>query len=197
MKELAFEKLVNILNYVVKMDNEECQILKKTLTFKTFQKGDFLLKNGQPCQNIIFVNKGIIRYFYLVDGEERIGNFFFNNDFASDYKSFLTQSPALLNIDALTEVEAVLINYQDLQAIYENSKTFERLGRKITEGIYIALIQRTESLLFESAEERYISLLKKMPELHNFVPQYMIASYLNIKPETLSRIRKKMQEKGI
>lgn len=197
MKDLAFDKLVGILNYVVKMDNEECQILKKMLTFKTFQKGDFLLKNGQPCQNIIFVNKGIIRYFYLVDGEERIGNFFFDNDFASDYKSFLTQSPALLNIDALTEVEVVLINYQDLQTIYEKSKTFERLGRKITEGIYIALIQRTESLLFESAEERYINLLKKMPELHNIVPQYMIASYLNIKPETLSRIRKKMQEKGI
>lgn len=197
MKDLAFDKLVGILNYVVKMDNEECQILKKMLTFKTFQKGDFLLKNGQPCQNIIFVNKGIIRYFYLVDGEERIGNFFFDNDFASDYKSFLTQSPALLNIDALTEVEVVLINYQDLQTIYEKSKTFERLGRKITEGIYIALIQRTESLLFESAEERYINLLKKMPELHNIVPQFMIASYLNIKPETLSRIRKKMQEKGI
>lgn len=197
MKDLAFSKLIGILNYVVKMDNDESQILKKMLTFKTFQKGDFLLKNGQPCQNIIFVNKGIIRYFYLVDGEERIGNFFFDNDFASDYKSFLTQSPALLNIDALTEVEAVLINYQDLQTIYEKSKTFERLGRKITEGIYIALIQRTESLLFESAEERYINLLKKMPELHNIVPQYMIASYLNIKPETLSRIRKKMQEKGI
>lgn len=197
MKDISFAKLNAILNYIVKLEETEWHLLKQTLVYKTYKKGEYLLQNGDICNNIIFVNKGIIRYFYIVEGQERIGNFFFDNDFAADYKSFLVQTPALLNIDALTDIEAVLIDFQSLQRLYEQSKTFECLGRKVTESIYISLIQRTESLLFESAEERYLSLIKRIPEIQQVVPQYMIASYLNIKPETLSRIRKKIQEKGI
>ncbi len=159
------------------------------------KKGDYLVRAGQVCNHVAFVNNGFIRIYLIKDGKESINGFITNNQYISEYTSFLTRQPAIYTIDALEDSELILLHYNDMQELYEQHPVFERVGRKVAEFLFIEFDTHAYIADTLTPEQRYQRLIDKESALLDRVPQYMIASYLGITPEHLSRLRKKMAGK--
>jgi CRP-like cAMP-binding protein len=162
------------------------------LTPRQLKRKELLLRQGEVCKQVAFVIGGCLRYFYLVEGEEHTGQFFFENSFYTDYESFLSGEPSRQNVDALEKTQLLLLRKTDLYGLYEENPKFERFGRLMAEQAYLGVRKRNTDLLNLSPEDRYLELLAKRPKVIERVPQHYIASYLGIKPQSLSRIRKRI-----
>ncbi len=171
---------------------EDWHYLKQTLTVQTLQKGTALIRNGDICRQVSFINKGLLRLYYLADGKEVATGFVPENNYVSCYASFLTSQPSSENIDVLEDCELINLSFTDMQTLYNTRPVFERFGRKIAEQLFILISSQTTRLLSLSPEERYQYVIRNQPYIIQRVPQYMIASYIGITPEHLSRLRKKM-----
>lgn len=156
---------------------------------ESYPKKADLLSEGQRCDFLAFIEKGAFRFYYLHDGMEKVTAFFFTGDFVSNYRSFLTGQPSDHYIESIQESVIYKIHKKDLSALYDQHRNLERLGRLMAEYLYLAVTKRLDSLLYSTPEERYKELLKRNSKLLQEVPQYMLASYLGVQPETLSRIR--------
>lgn len=166
--------------------------LEKLFERKTVRKGDFVLKAGETADFVTFVNKGVGRLYYTVEGKEIVAGFFKEGEYIADYSSFLTRTPALCSIDAIEDAEILNLSYYNLQLAYQTYPEFQKFGRLIAEYLFIMVSDRTSTLLLKAPEERYLDFLEKSADLIQRVPQYMIASYLGVTPEALSRIRKRL-----
>ncbi len=162
----------------------------------TLAAKELYLREGEVCREMGFIEKGTMRMYYVAaDGEEINVDFFFENDFATSYQSFITQTPGKYFIQALTDCELTTVSHASLQHAYANSPQWQQFGRIIAERVFIRAEQRKENLMFYDAEERYQNLLATRPKIFEQVPLYHIASYLGIKRESLSRLRKKLAGK--
>ena len=179
-------------NLLPTMDEADWEVLSSRFTYRQLKKGDFLTRSGEICRQVSFLNKGLIRFFYDVDGKEISTGFVAENDYVAEYASFLVQQPAHSNLDALEESEVINLSYDDMQLLYQTNPVFQIFGRKIAEMLFILLVSQNTTLLTLSPEERYQTLINYQPFVIQRVPQYMIASYIGITPEHLSRLRKKM-----
>jgi CRP/FNR family transcriptional regulator, anaerobic regulatory protein len=175
---------------------EEWENAESRLEIIQLKKGAFLFKEGQVCQHVAFINKGLIRAYNLIDGKEFVQGFVPQGEFISEYTSFLTRAPATLNMDAMEDSELILLHYDDLQELYNTNAVYERVGRKIAEYLFIEFNRNNIAINTLSPEQRYQLIIENEAYLLTSVPQYMIASYLGITPEHLSRIRKKMAGKA-
>jgi CRP-like cAMP-binding protein len=191
-----FEQIRQSISHFITLNKEELDFFYSLLSRKELKKKELLLRSGQNCRNIYFINKGCIRYFYLVDGEEKTAQFFFENAWYTDYESFLTGDPSENFVDALEDTELLCLEKSNLEKLYSSIPKFERFGRIVAENAYLGIRYRTKTLTNLTAEERYLKLIKERPKVFDRVPQYYIASYLNIKPQSLSRIRKKIAHAG-
>ncbi|MBC8112678.1 MAG: Crp/Fnr family transcriptional regulator [Verrucomicrobia bacterium] len=171
---------------------EELATITEKLVLKKLKRKEFLCQEGQVCHSVAFINQGCLRYFYLTDGEEKIGQFFFENAWYTDYESFLTGQPSKQNIQALEHSELLILSKTALYKLYENLPKFERFGRIMAENAYLGIRKNNFSYLTRSPEERYLQLIRERPKLLERVSLKYIASYLGIKPESLSRIRKRL-----
>ena len=185
-----FEQIKQSLSQIITLNKEELDFFFSLLTVKVLNKKELLFRSGQNCRNIYFINKGCIRYYYLVDGEEKTAQFFFENGWYTDYDSFLSGDPSENFVDAIEDTELLCIEKSNLEKLYSTIPKFERFGRIVAENAYLGIRYRTKTLTNLTAEERYLKLIKERPKIFDRVPQYYIASYLNIKPQSLSRIRK-------
>lgn len=168
-------------------DNE----LPFKVTKKTFKKGDILTAYGQIERGAYFLISGLIEITILKDIEEKIVEFFLPGCFFGAYTSFLSQQPSDVQVSALSDCEAEVIDYDELQKAYKTSLIANQLGRLVTESIFIISTKREKDFLTKSAQERYDELLLNRPDLIKLVPVHKIARYLGIHPESLSRLRKK------
>jgi CRP-like cAMP-binding protein len=184
--------LRKIFNKLVPLTDDEWAAVNSCIKERTFKKGEFLCRHGQVENYLSVIYKGTCRGFYSKDGEEVSVVFMFKNDYVSAYYSFLTERPSLMSIQALTAVHVLSISKTDLEQLCDNYKSIERIGRINAERIYRRKEEREIALLTMSATERYIDLLNRHPKLLKEIPLKYIASYLGIKPESLSRIRKKL-----
>lgn len=166
--------------------------LQNKFTVQQLKKGDFLSRNGEICRQVSFINKGLVRMFYRVDGREICVSFITEGEYIAQYDSFLTHQPSAGNIDALEDCELINLSYDDMQAMYQSCPEFERFGRKIAEMLFLMIAYKNTRLLTLCPEDRYKSVIQYQPYIIQRVPQYMIASYIGITPEHLSRLRKKM-----
>ncbi len=171
------------------------QALELKLTFQQIKKGAFVIRSGEVCRYVSFINKGLLRMFHLADGKEICTGFARENEYFSSYTSFLTSQPSHVNIEALEDCELVNLSYTDMQTIYQSNPVFETFGRKIAEMLFIMISSQSIGLLSLTPEERYQSILDYQPFIIQRVPQYMIASFIGVTPEHLSRLRKKMTGK--
>jgi CRP-like cAMP-binding protein len=153
----------------------------------------FFVEQGKVCKHIAFVNKGLLRTFYLNDKAEIVTSCFCSeNKFATSYRSLILQIPSTISIQALEETELLVIEYKDLQELYASSVAWQNVGRKITEREYFVMEQYASILNNETAKEKYLRLLAEQPEIIQKSPVQFIASYLGITTRTLSRIRKEI-----
>ncbi len=156
---------------------------------KTFPKKEFLLRTGKPCAFIGFVESGVLRSFREKDGEEYISDFYVPGSFITSYRSFLTEEPSVGAIQALENSRILFISRLDYDALLKESAHWYRFAKYIADTLFIKKCIKETSLLMDSAEDRYKLLLKTYPQIEQHVAQYHIASYLGIKPESLSRIK--------
>ncbi len=180
------------LQHLIGLTNEEFDIFLGCLQSQKLKRREVLIAEGDICRYAYFIKKGCLRYFHNVDGEEITGQFFFENGWYTDYESFLLQKPSKQNIDALEPTELILLPKSELLKLYITIPKFEKFGRIMAENAFLGLRNRTELLTQQSAEERYLRLMKERPKVIERVPQHYIASYLGIKPPSLSRIRKRI-----
>ena len=159
---------------------------------KQIPKRTYLTRFDQVERCAYFLREGIVKIGMIRDGEDRIVEFFFPGSFFSSYTSFLTQLPSDVEVECLTDCEVEVIRYDDLQSAYKDSLLANRFGRMVTEQYYIQKTEREKGFLTKSAPERYQELLMRRPELVQQIPVKMIAQYLGIQPESLSRIRKEI-----
>lgn len=173
------------------MTETDWQAMEHRLTVQQLAKGEALVRQGEICRQVSFINSGLLRMYYLVDGREICTGFMCENNYISQYDSFLLQQPSPAFIDALEDTEVVNMSYTDMQALYRERPVFQIFGRKIAELLFIMLTSQNTRLLTLTPEERYQSVVDRQPFVIQRVPQYMIASFIGITPEHLSRLRRK------
>lgn len=180
----------------IHLDEKEAGYFISLLTEKTIKRKDFLLKEGEICSHENFINSGCLRTYSIDNkGVEHIVMFAIEGWWTSDMYSFLTQTPAAFNIDALEDTEVLQISKTSLEKLYLNVPKFERFFRILLQNAFIAHQQRINQSLAFTAEERYLHFINKFPHLEQRLPQKQVASYLGITPEFLSMLRKKMAGK--
>lgn len=156
------------------------------------KKGDIITTYEQVENAIYFINKGMVEMTIKSYMSEKIIDFFFENEMVCGFTSFLTQLPTDVQIVALVNCELEMITRKDLMKAYDTSLDANKFGRILTEQGYIRKSNREKNLLTKTAEERYVEMFKKNAEYISNIPVNKIAKYLGIHPESLSRIRKKM-----
>ena len=189
MYELFFHKF----NEKVNLSEEEEEVIKQYFTPKKLRKKQYLLQEGDVCKHIAFVEKGALKAYVVDDaGAESIIQFALEGWVISDLYSFLTGEPATYNIDALENAELVLISKSAHEELLKKLPKYETYIRLQITGAYIALQKRLTSIISLPLEERYKNFLALYPNIAQRVPQHMIASYMGLTPETLSRVRSRM-----
>lgn len=178
-------------NLLPSMQEEDWQALEKKLKVQYLKKGEYLTRQGDTCRHVSFVNRGLLRMYYLADGKEICTGFVKENEYFAQYDSFLTGQPCTGNIDTLEDSELINLSYADMQSLYRSNPIFEIFGRKMAEMLFIFVVSQNTRLLSMSPEERYQYIIDNENWIIQRVPQYMIASYIGITPEHLSRLRKK------
>ncbi|TAE08567.1 MAG: Crp/Fnr family transcriptional regulator [Bacteroidetes bacterium] len=186
------DNIIDQVSSLIRLNEEEKTYFASKLQVRQFLRKEFVLREGQVCRYAYFVNAGCLRYFYNVEGVENTGQFFFENAWYTDYESYLLEKPSKQNIETLEKSELVLLSKQDLWQLYEDIPQFEKFGRIMAENAFLGLRARNEMLTNQTAEERYLQLMRERPKVMERIPQHYIASYLGIKPPSLSRIRKRI-----
>jgi CRP-like cAMP-binding protein len=188
---LSFRKYIEDYTGEV-MTDEEFTLLRKAFTQKKIRKKQYLLQEGDVCKHLSFIVKGAMRQ-YTVDekGNEHIVRFGIENWWMADRESFEFLTPTVYNIDAWEETELLQISLANLKELKETFPGMNKLTLALDKRGHIAAQKRITAAISLTAEEKYQDLFKTHPVFFQRFPQTMIASYLGISPETLSRIRKK------
>lgn len=192
-KGILFEELSQLVN----MTEAEFELFATFLEPRQLNKKEYLFINGEICRWVGFVNKGCLRY-YLIDqkGEEHIVYFAVERWWVADLNSFFKQTPTIYNLQALEPTELYLLSLENFQKACAAVPKYEAFYRIKTQRAYSATTERFMDAKSLSAEEKYLKLLATYPDIFRRVPQHYIAAYLGIKPQSLSRIRKKLASKG-
>jgi len=175
---------------------EEVEILS---VFKciTLNNKEFFLREGQICKQIAYVNKGCFSYFQLLaNGKKSIIHFAFEDWWIGDLESFLNRKVATTFLQALEPAELICIARVDFEEWMTKSEAFRFCFALKTRTAYIKALERSGKDKVESAEEKYLRLLKEYPQIIQRIPNYDIAAYLGITPESLSRVRGKLVRQG-
>ena len=187
MYELLHQKISEIIT----VTDDEFEYCKTLFQPKKLRKKQFLLHEGEECRYTAFVEKGILRSYTIDEkGSEHILQFAMEGGWIADLYSFLTNEPSTYNIEALEGCELLLITKPSWDLLFEKIPAFEKYFRIILQNNLIATQKRLMGSLSETAEEKYEKLVASYPGHLQKLPQHMIASYLGITRETLSRIRR-------
>lgn len=194
MKKLYKQQLRGFINYVVPITENDWELFDKRLFLKEFEKGELLIRAGETENFMYFLMEGVTRIFHYSDNIEYTLRFNFPITAFNSYASFINRTPSLINVEAITNVKAFRMSYNDMQSLYERSKNAERMGRRMIEILYVQRELKEILLHSKTAEDNYCELVKSNPVLTDQIPQKYLASYLGITPESLSRIRKKIKD---
>jgi len=188
-----FEVLFQKLDEKIRLTPEQKETVKSFFIPKKLRKRQYILQEGDVCKYVIFVEKGMLRSYSIDEkGNEHIMQFAFEGWWITDQYSFLTGEPSVYTIDALEDSELLLLTKQAEEDLLLKIPQFERYFRILLQNNVIATQRRLLGSLYKSAEERYNELIRVCPTIPQRVPQHMMASFLGITPETLSRIRKQV-----
>ncbi len=172
------------------LEEGEWKDFSEKLTLKKFEKGDFLIREGEVENYVFFLNKGATRNYFLEDGKDFTVDFYFEGDFVTAYYSLITREPSSVFIELLEDSEVISIPFKFLNEFYSKYHHGERIGRLIAEAQYVNRLRKEMDLLSSTAEERYAQLMQRNPALIRNISVKHLSSFLGIQPESLSRIRK-------
>lgn len=193
-----FEVLGNFLRSKIEVSDDQMRQLEGLCTVAQVKKGDVLLKVGDVCKSTFFVVKGCLRS-YVLDKKNKphVIEFAPENSWITERISFMTGEPAAFSIDAIEDTEYIAVPdtfFTDINSIVPNG---EKVSRELLIDSVRSVRRRLISLLSDTADDRYLAFIQAFPSLALRVPQKMIASYLGITPESLSRIRKTLSVQSV
>lgn len=169
---------------------EQRQDLEAILAERTIAPNTILIRPGQLADRMYFVAEGALRSYLLREGEDITDYFFFENSFATDYASLYGQKPAVFYLQALENCSIIQFRRNDFLALSIKHPVFETIARVTAERAFVEIEERMRLLHHENLETRYRWMMSRFPQVFQRAPQYQIASYLGVKPESLSRIKK-------
>jgi CRP-like cAMP-binding protein len=179
------------IHQMIEISAEEMDGMLSRCYTKQFQPKAFLGRQGDVCHDIFFINQGTTRSLIIdTAGEEHTIHFSLEHQFICDYTSFMLQTPATNSIQAVEATDVVVLPRQAIEWGYANLKEGDKLGRLIAEYYFIYFDNRLKNQYLYTAAQRYENINKIFPNIHNRVPQHMIASYLGVSPVHLSRLKK-------
>ena len=173
--------------------NIDINLLKSLLNSRKVNKGKFLFHRGDICDFVAFTYKGCLRSFVLKEGKEYTLFFHTENQTFGDYESFQKNKPACFSCQAIEDSEVLIFNHQAM-VLFEKAPGGQKLLRLVAEDLAFLLRDKLLSLLIDTPQERYLKLIETQPELLQRIPQYYLASYLGIEPESLSRLKRRVNK---
>lgn len=190
MMEPEHRSLLQQMFREVELSEGEFSNFGKDWTVRYFPRRSLITEAGTVERYFYVVAQGV-QAIYLIDrrGEKRVLGFSYRGNFSGVYDSFLKQAPAIYFLEALTDSTLLALPYLDFQELFERYPSLERWGRLFHQEILIGRVQREGELLTRSARERYVQFMRRCPPELLQIPQKYLASYLNMTPETFSRLR--------
>ncbi len=193
VKKMYKAQIRGFLSSIVPFSDNDWNLFNKRLIYKEFKKNDLILCTGEVENFMYFLVDGVSRIFQYKNDIEYTLRFNFPITPFNSYASFITQTPSLINVEAITDVRVLRMSYDDMQSLYEKSKMAERLGRRLIELLYVQREIKELQMHSKTAEDYYYELVKSNEELTRQIPQKYLASYLGITPESLSRIKRNLK----
>ena len=184
--------LVEMMSNFIDLTNDEKNGIIEAFPIKTFKKGDDLIKEGQIVKDAFLVIKGCLREYYLDKGDEKTTEFYTEFQSAVNFDSLSNNKPSKYYFTCVENSTIAIINSEKENELYKKFPRFGEVCRVEMEKMIGQSQVKYSKFKNSTPKERYLNLLKERPNLIQRVPQYQLASYLGIKPETLSRIRKKV-----
>jgi len=189
------EEILRYISQFTALSDAESKGIIESLRIQTFQKGTLLLREGQVSSLCYFVLKGCIRQYYLVDGEEKTTNFYTEGQPVTPYEGTFSRKPAKFYLSCVEDCALSVGTPEDEARLFEQFPQFKNVVRVAVEEELGKSQQLASSYVLNNPTERYRNLLKTRPDLLDRVPQYQLASFLGITPESLSRIRRRVMAK--
>ena len=188
-----YDSILQNITRFVSLTEEEKEKFISVLQQKKLRKHQYLVQAGEACRYECYVTKGCLRQYYVDDsGQEHIVMFAVEDWWTSDMYSLVTGNPAITNIDALEDAELLLIDRNAFDKLMQEIPKLERHFRMMLQRAFISHQRRLIENMSLPADQRYSRFLEQYPKMESRLPQKLIASYLGITPESLSRIRKKL-----
>ncbi|HRP88869.1 MAG TPA: Crp/Fnr family transcriptional regulator [Edaphocola sp.] len=183
--------LISFLNSNLNVGENELASIIENCETKVFKKDQFLLREGEKCRHTFYVERGLLRQYSIDEkGKEHILNFGPENWFITDRASVFFDESSDYFIQAVEDTKVVLINEETIGLLTQKISSFADFNTRLLHNHIRQLQKRVNQLLSVEAEERYLDFVKMYPDILLRVPQTMVASYLGITPESLSRVRK-------
>jgi CRP-like cAMP-binding protein len=185
-----------LISRYLTLSSEEAEAITENLPVKEFKKGTILLREGQVSKTCYFNIQGLVRKYFIVNGEEWTVEFYTEEQSIASLQSYLNKTPANHYFECLEDCRLAVLQYEREQELFKRVPGFESLCRVSMEEDFGKQQETLASYITTSPESRYLDLLKSRPDLIKRVPQYHLSSYLGVKPESLSRIRKRIASKS-
>jgi CRP-like cAMP-binding protein len=191
-----YEIFQKYLDEKAEFTQAESERIQSFAIIKKLRKRQYLLQEGDVWKYDAFITRGCVRT-YTVDerGSEHVNSFSIENWWTGDRESLITQEPSRFNIDAIEDTELILFTHDNFELLCREISAFNNMVNAILQRSFIAAQNRIQASLTLTAEEKYLNFINKYPGFALRIPQTMIASYLGMTPETLSRIRKQTAKK--
>jgi len=190
------EFLINFISDFSHLPQKSIDRFIALITLQEFKKKDAIALIGEVPENFFILKSGVVRSFYVDEnGKEYIRNLFTPIRTTGALSALILEKPSRLSYDCLTDCEVYAINFKKFKALTKSDKNIAVLYANVLENIFLILESKIYDLSVLNATDRYLKLKKQMPGIENLIPQYYIASYLNITPVQLSRIRKELYSK--
>jgi len=189
-------KLISFIEQVIPIPRPRVEEIASHFQDIQIRKNEFFIQQGKVCVNYLFLENGFIRSYTLdLDGNEVTTEFYSNNQVVFEVGSFFQKTPSKESFQALEDSHGWYIDFGQLQTLFHSIPEFREFGRMILVKGFISFKQRALSLINESAEQRYATLIQSRPEIFQRAPLKYIASYLGITDTSLSRIRRELAQK--
>jgi len=183
-------KLQDFIRSVIDLPQDAMAAIQQAFTKTEMPKGTKILRQGQTCKKLFYLEKGLGRsYYYNEKGKDVTVWFFSDDNIMVSVESFFQQKPSLYDMELLENSSLHYITYQDLQNLFDQYHSIERFGRLLAIQLLTDVVEKLNAIQFQTAKERYHFLIQKYPDIAYRAPLGHIASYLGITQETLSRIR--------
>lgn len=173
----------------IDFSEEEFESFLSIAKMREYKKNDFLLKADRPVQKLFFVKSGLMHGYRIQDGIEITHHFYVENWFATDYESYLTGKCGELYVTALLDTTVYEFDKTTLFDFFKTNEKFEKIRFIQAEDAYLQMVNRLKNFQQMELKDRYLELMNRDPKLFDLVPQKHIASYLGVKPQSLSRIK--------